>query len=76
MSLLCVLCRSFIILQSEEDKDNSPKFSGESKVQWSFLEYIFFGSFYVSWKLPTYPFLKQAFCPKWEVSVNIGLGEG
>ena len=54
----------------------SANFSGESKVQWSFLEYIFFGSFYVSWKLPTYPSPKPAFCPKWEVSVNVGLGEG
>ena len=34
------------------------------------------GSFYVSGKLPTYPSAKPAFCPKWEVSVNIGLEEG
>ena len=27
-------------------------------------------------KLLTYPFLKPTFCPKWEVSVNVGLGEG
>ena len=27
-------------------------------------------------KLPTYPFLKPTFCPKCEVSVNVGLGEG
>ena len=30
----------------------------------------------VSGKLPTYPSPKPIFCPKWEVSVNIGLGEG
>ena len=34
------------------------------------------GSLYVSGKLPTYPFLKPTFCPKWEVSVNVGLGDG
>ena len=27
-------------------------------------------------KLPTYPSPKPAFCPKWEVSVNVGLEEG
>ena len=27
-------------------------------------------------KLPTYPSPKPTFCPKWEVSVNVGLGEG
>ena len=27
-------------------------------------------------KLPTYPFPKPTFCPKWEASVNVGLGEG
>ena len=26
-------------------------------------------------KLPTYPSLKPTFCPKWEVSDNVGLGE-
>ena len=31
---------------------------------------------YVSGKLPTYPSLKPTFCPKREVSVNVGLGEG
>ena len=25
---------------------------------------------------PNYPSLKPSFCPKWEVSVNVGLGEG
>ena len=25
---------------------------------------------------PTYPSPMSAFCPKWEVSVNVGLGEG
>ena len=30
----------------------------------------------VSGKLPTYPSPKSTFCPKWEVSVNVGLGEG
>ena len=27
-------------------------------------------------KLPTYPSPKPSFCPKWEVSVNVNLGEG
>ena len=31
---------------------------------------------YVSRKLPTYPSPKPPFCPKWEVSVNVGLREG
>ena len=35
-----------------------------------------FGSLYVSGKLPTYTFPKPTFCPKWEVSVNVVLGEG
>ena len=34
------------------------------------------GSLHVSGKLPTYPSRKPAFCSKWEVSVNVGLGEG
>ena len=34
------------------------------------------GSLYVSGKLPTYSSLKPTFCPKWAVSVNVGLGEG
>ena len=34
------------------------------------------GSLYASGKLPTYPFPKLTFCPKWEVSVNVELGEG
>ena len=34
------------------------------------------GSLYVSGKLPTYPSPKPTFSPKWEVSVNVGLGEG
>ena len=34
------------------------------------------GSWYVPGKLPTYPPLSQHFCPKWEVGVNVGLGEG
>ena len=33
-------------------------------------------SSYVSGNLPTYPSPKPTFCPKWEVSVNDGLGEG
>ena len=37
---------------------------------------IFTGSFYVPGKLPTYPSLKPTFCPNWEQSVNISLGEG
>ena len=27
-------------------------------------------------KLPTYPSPKPSLCPKWEVSVNVSLGEG
>ena len=34
------------------------------------------GSLYVYGKLPTYPSPKPPFCHKWEVYVNIGLGEG
>ena len=34
------------------------------------------GSLYASEKLPTHPSPKPTFCPKWEVSVNVGLGEG
>ena len=30
----------------------------------------------VSGKLLTYPSPKPTFCPKWEVSVDVGLGEG
>ena len=33
-------------------------------------------SLYVSGKLPTYPFPKPTFCPKWEVSVNVDEREG
>ena len=33
-------------------------------------------SFIRSGKLPTYPSPKPTFCPKLEVSVNDGLGEG
>ena len=36
----------------------------------------FQGSIYVSEKLPTYPPPPPLFCPKWEVSVNVNLGEG
>ena len=35
-----------------------------------------FGSLYVSGKLATYPSPKPLFYPKWEASVNVGLGEG
>ena len=35
-----------------------------------------YGSIQVSGKLPTYPSPKPSFCPKWEVSVNVSLGEG
>ena len=31
---------------------------------------------YTSGKLPTYPSPKPVFCPKWEVIINIGQGEG
>ena len=34
------------------------------------------GSIKVSGKLPIYPSPKPTFCPKREVSVNVGLGEG
>ena len=33
-------------------------------------------SLYVSSKLPTYPSPNPTFCPKWEVCVNVGLGDG
>ena len=33
-------------------------------------------SLYVSRKLPTYPSPKSTFCPKWEISFNVGFGEG
>ena len=33
------------------------------------------GSSSVSGKLPTYPSPKPTFCPKWELSVNVGLGK-
>ena len=35
-----------------------------------------FRSLYVSGKLPTYRSPKPTFCPKWKISVNVGLGEG
>ena len=35
-----------------------------------------YGSLYVFGNLPTYPSPKPTFCPKWEVSANVGLGEG
>ena len=34
------------------------------------------GSLYVFGKLLTHPFPRPTFCPKWEVSVKVGLGEG
>ena len=37
---------------------------------------ISWGSLHVSGKLTNYPSLKPTFYPKWEVSVNVGLGEG
>ena len=33
-------------------------------------------SLYFSGKLPTFPSPKPTFCQKWEVSVNVGWGEG
>ena len=33
-------------------------------------------SIYISGKQPIYPSPKPTFCPKWELSVNFGLGEG
>ena len=32
-------------------------------------------SLYISGKLPTYSSRRATFCPKWEVSVNVSLGE-
>ena len=37
---------------------------------------LFFLDHDVSGKLPTYPSPKPTFCPKWEVSAYVGLGEG
>ena len=37
---------------------------------------MIFWSLYISGKLPTYPTPKPTFCPKWEVSVNVHVGEG
>ena len=34
------------------------------------------GSIKISGKLPSYTSPKPTFCPKWEVSLNVGLGEG
>ena len=34
------------------------------------------GSLYVFGKLLTHPFPRPTFCPKWELSVKVGLGEG
>ena len=34
------------------------------------------GSLYISGNLSTYPSPKPTFCFKWEVNVNVGLGEG
>ena len=34
------------------------------------------GLIFVSETLPTYPSPKPKLCPKWEVSVNVSLGEG
>ena len=36
----------------------------------------YMGPLYVSGKVPTYPSPKPTFCPKWELSVSVGLGEG
>ena len=44
-----------------------------------FEPWFILGSVYVPGKLPTYPVYpspKSTFCPKWKVSVNVGLGEG
>ena len=50
-------------------------------VKWDFSEYYIiqqqhFETLYVSGKLPTNPSPKPTFCSKWEVIVNVGLGEG
>ena len=34
------------------------------------------GSSSISGRLPSYPSPKPKFCPKWEVGLNVGLGEG
>ena len=36
----------------------------------------YMGPLYVSGKVPTYPSPKPTFYPKWQLSVNVGLGEG
>ena len=33
-------------------------------------------TFVFDWAVPTYPSPKPTFCPKWEVSAKVGLGEG
>ena len=37
---------------------------------------ILLGSMYISGKLTNYPSPRPTFCPKWEVKVNVRLGEG
>ena len=50
----------------------------KGQVLYSFLSVhaYMLGSLTVSGWLATYPFPKLKFCPKWEVSVNVDLGEG
>ena len=40
-----------------------------------FVVVLVYRTVYVSGKLPTYPFPESTFCPKWEVSANVGFGE-
>ena len=40
------------------------------------IDHASFSSIWVSGKLPTYPSPNPTFWPKWEVNVNIELGEG
>ena len=47
-----------------------------SAVQFFSAHAYMFGSVKVSGWLTTYPSRKLQFCPKWEVSVNVDLGEG
>ena len=37
---------------------------------------IMLGSIYISGKMTTYPSPEPTFIPKWEISVNVGLGQG
>ena len=57
-----------------------PTISSIRSLQQRTAEGTFSGTLYVSGKLPTPPppppSPKPTFCPKWQISVNVGLGEG